>query len=49
MKLKDALGPHKQPPPFPTYLPHIHGPLPEDMVDESVHEFSNDSISFSRE
>ena len=48
MRIKDALGSQAKLPPFPTYLPHTHGPLPEEMVDESVQEFSEDSITFAK-
>lgn len=48
VRIKDALGSQAKLPPFPTYLPHTHGPLPEEMVDESVQEFSEDSITFAK-
>ena len=48
VKVKDGVAGHKRPPPYPTYLPHVHGPLPEELVDETVQEFGDDSISFSK-
>ena len=48
VKIKDALGTHKTPPPFPTYLPHHHEPLPEEMFDDSIYNFSDDSITFAK-
>ncbi|XP_028392353.1 39S ribosomal protein L3, mitochondrial-like isoform X1 [Dendronephthya gigantea] len=48
VKVQDGVAGHKEAPPYPTYLPHTHGPLPEELIDESVQDFANDSISFSK-
>ena len=46
--ISDAWKQHAQTPPFPTFIQKPDEPLPEDLYDESVQQFTDDSIVFGK-
>jgi len=47
LSIRDSDKPHERPPPFPTYFPDPHNPLPEDMFADDVQQF-DETIYFSK-